>query len=127
MPTKNILVVDDEPLLKYVIEQKFRKDILRGKYKFTFATSGFEALKKFQTDQLIDLVVTDLNMFEMDGLTLLKELKKLDENIVVIVSSAYGDDKNINAARSLGAFDFLTKPIDLQKLENTLAAVPKPS
>ncbi len=123
MPNKNILVVDDEPLLKYVLEQKFRKEILEGKYKFIFATNGLEALEKFQASHSIDLVITDLNMFEMDGLTLLKELKKLNKNIIVIVSSAYGDNENISAAKSLGAFDFLTKPIDLKKLENTLFKV----
>ena len=120
MPAKNILVVDDEPLLEYVIQQRFRKEINEGKYNFTFAPNGIKALEELKSDHLVDMVLTDLKMPEMDGLELLEALKEVDEEVKAVVVSAYGDIKNIRAAMNRGAFDFLTKPVNLQDLEITI-------
>ncbi len=120
MSAKNILVVDDEPLLEYVIQQRFRKEISEGKFNFIFATNGIQALEELKADSLVDMILTDLKMPKMDGLELLEALQKVDEEVKAVVVSAYGDIKNIRAAMNRGAFDFLTKPVDLQDLEITI-------
>ncbi|HEY9871820.1 MAG TPA: ATP-binding protein [Candidatus Obscuribacterales bacterium] len=119
MPAK-ILVVDDELPLERLIIQTFRKQIRAKQYEFVFAHNGIEALDKIQSDPQIDMVLTDLNMPEMDGLTLLNKLNNLNLNLKVVVVSAYSDMKNIRNAMNQGAFDFLTKPIDFHDLEITI-------
>jgi len=115
-----ILVVDDEPDLEALMLQRFRKQIRREGYEFTFARNGVEALESLDADEEIELVLTDINMPEMDGLTLLSKLRELGRPIKAVVISAYGDMDNIRTAMNRGAFDFLTKPIDLQDLDITL-------
>ena len=116
-----ILVVDDEPDLELLITQKFRKEVRNKELIFEFAANGVEALEKLSRIPDVDIVLTDLNMPEMDGLTLLRELKFNKPNLKAIVLSAYGDLGNIRAAMNCGAFDFLTKPIDFNDLKITLA------
>ncbi len=118
MPEK-ILVVDDEPDLEILIRQKFRKQIRQKQLEFTFAHNGIEALEVLQAHPDIDIVLTDIYMPKMDGLTLLTNLKKLHPLIQAVIISAYGDLENIRAAMNRGAFDFLTKPINFQDLEIT--------
>jgi sigma-B regulation protein RsbU (phosphoserine phosphatase) len=116
-----ILVVDDEPDLELLIKQKFRKEIRDGKYNFVFAGNGVEALDKLNGDDEIELVLTDINMPEMDGLTLLKKIKELNNPLLhSVIVSAYGDILNIRTAMNGGAFDFVVKPIDLNDLEITI-------
>ncbi len=119
MPTK-ILVVDDEPDLKMLISQKFRKKVRDHELIFTFAESGVAALHRLQEERDVDLVMTDINMPEMDGLTLLAKLNEQYPQIKSLIVSAYGDMSNIRTALNRGAFDFITKPIDFQDLEITL-------
>jgi len=115
-----ILFVDDEPDLEILIRQKFRKELRSGTVAFEFAGNGREALAKIDVrSEGFDLIITDLNMPEMDGLELLTELGKRDLFSVVVVLSAYGDLVNIRTAMNRGAFDFLTKPIDFRDLEIT--------
>jgi signal transduction histidine kinase len=116
----HILVVDDEPDLELLIRQKFRHQIKDGKYRFSFAGNGIEALAMLENDESFDLILTDLNMPEMDGLSLLSNLKNKDGVFKAVVVSAYGDMDNIRAAMNLGAFDFITKPIDFNDLEKTI-------
>ncbi|HEY9613475.1 response regulator [Allocoleopsis sp.] len=118
MPAK-ILVVDDEPDLESLIRQKFRKKIRHNELQFVFAHDGVEALSKLQTEPDIDMVLTDINMPGMDGLALLTKLAEQYPTIKAVILSAYGDIENIRKAMNLGAFDFLTKPIDFQDLEIT--------
>ena len=118
MPAK-ILVVDDEPDLELLIRQKFRKQIRQQELQFIFVHNGVEALLKIQAEPDIDIVLTDINMPEMDGLTLLTKLNEQNSIIKAIIISAYGDIENIRIAMNRGAFDFLTKPIDFQDLEIT--------
>ncbi len=115
-----ILVVDDEPDLEVLVRQKFRRKIRRGEYEFIFAQNGVEALKALESEPDTDLVLTDINMPEMDGLTLLSELLGLDLVLRSVVVSAYGDMQNIRTAMNRGAIDFITKPIDFQDLEVTI-------
>lgn len=116
-----ILVVDDEPDLELLIKQKFRKEIKEGTYNFTFASNGVNALEKITTDSEIELVLTDINMPEMDGLTLLSKIKELNNPLLhSVIVSAYGDILNIRTAMNGGAFDFVVKPIDLKDLEITI-------
>ena len=115
----NILVVDDEPDLELLISQKFRKKVRNNEFNFTFAHNGVEALAKL-ADNNVDIVLTDLNMPEMDGLTLISKLREQYPNTKSVIISAYGDMGNIRKALNHGAFDFLTKPIDFEDLEITI-------
>jgi sigma-B regulation protein RsbU (phosphoserine phosphatase) len=117
-----ILVVDDEADLEVLIRQKFRKQIRDNKYEFTFAQNGVEALSKIADQPEIGLVLSDINMPEMDGLTLLHRINELkNPALKAVIVSAYGDMDNIRLAMNRGAFDFLTKPIDFNDLETTIA------
>src|SRR5271155_377095 len=116
-----ILVVDDEPDLEALVLQKFRRQIRDGAVSFLFAHDGVEALAALKTNADVDLVVTDINMPRMDGLTLLQKLQEDEERLSAIVVSAYGDMANIRIAMNRGAFDFVTKPIDFVDLEATVA------
>ena len=118
--TAQILVVDDEPDLEGLIQQKFRHQIRDGAVAFQFAHDGLEALAALKNGA-VDMVVTDINMPRMDGLTLLRKLQEGKEKISTIIVSAYGDMANIRSAMNRGAFDFLTKPIDFLALEATIA------
>ena len=115
-----ILVVDDEPDLELLITQRFRSKIKAKEFSFAFAGNGLEALQKLQEGQVFDLILTDINMPGMDGLTLLNRLKEINLMHKAIVVSAYGDLQNIRTAMNSGAFDFITKPIDFQDLETTI-------
>ena len=119
--TAQILVVDDEPDIKALVLQKFRHQIRDGAISFIFAGDGIEALAILEANGDIDMVVADINMPRMDGLTLLQKLRETAENISTIIVSAYGDMSNIRTAMNRGAFDFLTKPIDFVDLEATIA------
>ncbi len=119
--TAQILVVDDEPDLEALILQKFRHQIRDGAVAFLFARDGVDALTVLKGNGAIDMVVTDINMPRMDGLSLLQKLQDGEEKVSTIVVSAYGDMSNIRTAMNRGAFDFLTKPIDFPDLEATLA------
>jgi adenylate cyclase len=119
--TARILVVDDEPDLETLIQQKFRHQIRDGSVSFLFARDGVEALSLLGTHRDLDLVVADINMPRMDGLSLLAKLQENDEDLSTIIVSAYGDMANIRTAMNRGAFDFLTKPIDFTDLETTIA------
>ena len=118
-PTK-ILVVDDEPDLAVLVRQKFRNQIKKGTYSFVMAADGIEALDHLNKQPDIEVVLTDINMPRMDGLTLLKEISALERILQAVVISAYGDLDNIRAAMNRGSFDFLMKPIDLMDLEITI-------
>jgi class 3 adenylate cyclase len=118
--TATILVVDDEPDLEALVLQKFRRQIREGVVGFLFARDGLEALQSLELHPNIDLVVSDINMPRMDGLTLLAKLQQADDKKSTIIVSAYGDMSNIRTAMNRGAFDFVTKPIDFADLEATI-------
>src|ERR1700712_4192896 len=105
-----ILVVDDETDLEVLIKQKFRKQIRERQYDFVFAFNGKEALEKVHQQPDIDMVFSDINMPEMDGLTLLEKLNEVNPIIKAVIVSAYGDMDNIRSAMNKGAFDFICKP-----------------
>ena len=120
MSTK-ILVVDDEPDLEQLIRQKFRRNIRDNEFVFLFARSGLDAVAKLEAEPDVDLVLTDINMPEMDGLTLLGKIDEMNATALKsVVVSAYGDMENIRVAMNRGAFDFVTKPINLSDLEITI-------
>jgi adenylate cyclase len=119
--TARILVVDDEPDLESLVLQKFRRQIRDGAVSFLFAHDGLEALAMIETNRDIDMVVSDINMPRMDGLSLLQKLQEAEGELSTIIVSAYGDIANIRTAMNRGAFDFLTKPIDFADLETTIA------
>ena len=115
-----ILVVDDEPDLELLVSHKFRRQIRSGEYSFLFARDGEHALSVLEESPAVELVLSDINMPRMDGLTLLRNLKELERELRAIIVSAYGDVANIRTAMDLGAFDFVTKPIDFETLETTI-------
>jgi adenylate cyclase len=118
--TSKILVVDDEPDLEALITQRFRRQVRAGEYAFAFARDGAEALRTLAADPAIELVLSDINMPVMDGLTLLAELGKIPTGVRAVIVSAYGDMANIRTAMNRGAFDFVTKPIDMTDLDVTI-------
>ena len=118
--TATILFVDDEPDLEALVLQKFRKRIREGAVTFMFAHDGLEALQSLDAHPHVDMVVSDINMPRMDGLSLLAKLQEAEDKKSTIIVSAYGDMSNIRTAMNRGAFDFLTKPIDFADLETTI-------
>ena len=115
-----ILVVDDEPDLEPLMLQRMRRQIRGGRYQFVFAGNGVEALQRLNEDASIDMVLSDINMPQMDGLTLLDQIPDVSPNIRAVIISAYGDMKNIRTAMNRGAFDFVTKPVDFEDLQVTI-------
>ncbi len=115
-----ILVVDDEADLEVLVKQKFRRKIRESKYEFVFAQNGEEALLRIAEHPDLDIILSDLNMPIMDGLTLLSHLPAANPALKAIVVSAYGDMQNIRAAMNRGAFDFVCKPVDFDDLDLTM-------
>lgn len=116
-----ILVVDDEADMEPMIRQKFRRHIREKAFNFEFAFNGVEALEKITRFPEIGIVLSDINMPGMDGLTLLSKLKELKKpELKTVVVSAYGDMENIRTAMNRGAFDFITKPVNFDDLEVTI-------
>lgn len=115
-----ILVADDEADLEVLIRQKFRQKIREQKYEFVFAINGVDALNKLQEHPDISIILSDINMPEMDGLTLLGKINELSPLSRTVMVSAYGDMDNIRTAMNRGAFDFVTKPVNFEDLEVTM-------
>jgi adenylate cyclase len=115
-----ILAVDDEPDFELLITQRFRRQIRDQEFEFRFAHHGEEALTALSAEPDIELMLLDINMPVMDGLTLLSELRERQLEVQAIIVSAYGDMTNLRTAMNRGAFDFVTKPVDLSDLEITV-------
>jgi len=115
-----ILVADDETDLEVLIKQKFRQKIRDGHYEFVFAINGNDALSKMLEHADVDIVLSDINMPEMDGLTLLQKLGESSPLVKAVIVSAYGDMDNIRCAMNRVAFDFITKPIKFEDLSITM-------
>ena len=116
-----ILSVDDEQDLESLLTQYFRRKIRKGEYVFSFAHNGLEALKMILEHPDFDIILSDMNMPAMDGLTLLTKINEMrNPAMKCIMVSAYGDMDNIRTAMNYGAFDFATKPIDMEDLERTI-------
>ena len=121
MAAIKILSVDDEAPLELLMRQYFRRKIRNGEYEFFFAHNGLEALSILYNNPDIEIILSDINMPEMDGLTLLAKVNEMrNPALRVIMVSAYGDMKNIREAMNNGAFDFATKPIDMDDLSLTI-------
>src|SRR3954463_2183715 len=120
MNAAKILAVDDEADFEVLLRQRFRHQIRAGEFEFRFAYHGEEALTKLADDPNIGLLLLDINMPVMDGLTLLSELRTRQSPARAVIVSAYGDLANIRTAMNRGACDFVTKPIDLNDLEVTI-------
>jgi CheY-like chemotaxis protein len=122
----SILVVDDEPDVADLFRQRFRREAREGSYVMHFAASGEEALERLNhtiEPQLI-VILSDINMPGMDGLALLQEIKTRRPDLPVMMVTAYGDDERRRRADELGAFDFLTKPVDFDQLKAQLRQLP---
>jgi len=120
MSISKILVADDEVDLETLIKQKFRRQIRDQKYEFVFAMNGNDAIAKLQEHPDVSVVLSDINMPEMDGLTLLTRLADSNPLLKTVMVSAYGDMDNIRSAMNRGAFDFVCKPVNFEDLELTI-------
>jgi CheY-like chemotaxis protein len=120
-----ILVVDDEPDMELLFKQKFRREIKAGELAFSFAFNGPDALAFLRTLQPLDLVMvlSDINMPGMTGLELLEIIRTDFPALRVMMVTAYGDEKNYNKAMQLGAYDFMTKPVDFSKIREKILEV----
>ena len=123
----SILVVDDEPDVADLFRQRFRREARNGTYVMHFANSGDEALKLLSNgiEPTLIVILSDINMPEMDGLDLLAEIKQRWTNLPVMMVTAYGDDKRRRRAGELGACEFLTKPVDFDMLKARLVQLPR--
>ena len=115
-----ILVVDDEADLELLVKQKFRRKIRDSSYEFIFAQNGEEALTKIMEHPDLDIILSDINMPVMDGLTLLSRLPEANPMLKAVMVSAYGDMQNIRTAMNRGAYDFVFKPVDFDDLDLTM-------
>ena len=121
----HVLVVDDEPDLEALVQQRFRKGIKSGAYSFVFARNGLEALRALGAHPEVEVVLTDLNMPGMSGLELLAKVRSVYTELPVVMISAYGDAETQQRARDLGARDFVSKPIDFERIrEHVLGDAP---
>jgi adenylate cyclase len=118
--TTKLMVVDDEADLEVLIKQKFRRQIRDKQFEFVYAFNGVDALAKLREHGDIDIVLSDINMPEMDGLTLLSKIPEVNPLIKTVIISAYGDMENIRSAMNKGAYDFICKPINFDDLETTI-------
>ncbi len=118
----SILVVDDEPDVAELFRQRFRREVRDGQYVMHFAASGEEALAKLTEgiDPELIVILSDINMPGMDGLRLLREVKKFYRDLPVIMVTAYGDDERRQTASALGAAEFVMKPVDFDVLKQQL-------
>ena len=124
--TVSILIVDDEPDIGELFRQRFRREAREGRYVLHFALSGEEALLKLDGEiepQLI-VILSDINMPGMDGLTLLREIKTRRPDLPVMMVTAYGDDERRRIAGQYGASEFITKPVDFDFLKTQLRQLP---
>lgn len=121
MTPPRILVVDDEPDVQALITQRFRRKVRAGEISFLFAQDGEDALRVLDENPDVDIVLSDINMPRMDGLTLLDRLNGHREDLKTVIVSAYGDMGNLRTAMNRGAFDFVTKPIEFEDLDRTIA------
>ena len=122
----SILVVDDEPDVADLFRQRFRREVRQGDYVMHFAMSGEQALERLagEIQPTLVVVLSDINMPGMDGLTLLDEVKKRFPDLPVMMVTAYGDDERRRRASELGASEFLTKPVDFERLKAQLRQLP---
>src|SRR3954462_12136755 len=124
--TVSILVVEDESDVAELFRQRFRREVRQGTYAMHFANSGGAALEKLAGGIEPELIVilSDINMPGMDGLALLREIKLRQPNMPVMMVTAYGDDERRRRANELGAFEFITKPVDFDQLKAQLRQLP---
>ena len=122
----SILVVDDEPDVALLFRQQFRREVRGGTYVMHFANSGEMALEQLATgiEPTLIVILSDINMPGMDGLHLLEAIKARFPNFPVMMVTAYGDDERRRRADELGAFEFLTKPVDFDALKEQLRQLP---
>jgi CheY-like chemotaxis protein len=122
----SILVVDDEADVAELFRQRFRREVRQGEYVMHFATSGVEALDRLagEIEPHLIVILSDINMPGMDGLTLLGEIKQRFPDLPVMMITAYDDNDRRRRAKELGAFEFLTKPVDFDRLKAQLRQLP---
>ena len=109
-----------------LFHQRFRREARAGTSVMHFAASGEEALERLASEITPELIIvlSNINMPGMDGLTLLDEVKTRFPELPMMMVTAYGDDERRRRASELGAFEFLTKPVDFDRLRAQLRLLP---
>jgi len=117
-----LLVVDDERDIQFLFQQKFRKEIKAGEMQIRYAFNGNAALELIESieDKTDYLILTDINMPEMNGIELLRNIKKKYPDLKVFMITAYGDEQNLSMAKTLGADDYFTKPLQFDLLKERI-------
>lgn len=121
--TTTVLIVDDEEDIDVLTRQRFRREIQGGEYAFYFARNGQEALERVAETAAIDIVVTDVNMPQMNGFELLLKMRDKHPAIKTVIISAYSDEQSMQTATKSGASAFISKPLDFKELQNTLKSL----
>lgn len=123
----SILIVDDEPDVADLFRQRFRREVRQGRYVLHFASSGEDGLRRVaELGPELIVILSDINMPGMDGLTLLREIKRYRPDLPVLMVTAYGDEERMRTAERLGAAAFLAKPVDFDQLKARIAALVPP-
>jgi two-component system, response regulator, stage 0 sporulation protein F len=123
----SILVVDDETDVATLFRQHFRHEVRQGQYVLHFANSAAEALQKLERgiEPQLNVILSDINMPGMDGLSLLREIRRQWPDLPVMMVTAYGDEDRRQRANDFGAADFITKPVDFGCLKQQLQHLPR--
>lgn len=121
--TTTVLIVDDEEDIDILTRQRFRREIQSGEYVFHFARNGQEALERVAETTSIDIVVTDVNMPQMNGFELLLKMRDKHPAIKTVIISAYSDEQSMKTATKSGAAAFISKPLDFKELQSTLKSL----
>ena len=114
----SVLIVDDDKLVNDLVTET----LSRAGYGCTSCLSGEDALVKFKAHSY-DIVLTDLKMKEMDGITLLDRIKHISPETTVVMMTAYGTVETAVKAIKMGAYDFLLKPVTPEALEHIMARI----
>jgi len=120
-----VMVVDDEQDVEFLFKQKFRRELKQNQIILDFAFSAQEALEYLQnnlTNSLV-LIIADINMPGMNGLELLKVIKERFPNLKVFIITAYDDEQKCQIAREYGADEYMTKPIEFDKLKEKILSL----
>lgn len=114
---QHILIIEDESAIRRVLVKILSEE--NSSYKITEASDGLEGLEKFKKNDF-NLVLCDIKMPKKDGLEVLEGIKKINEDVPVVMISGHGDLETAVDSMRKGAFDYISKPPDLNRLLNTV-------
>ncbi len=111
-------MVDDEETIRYVL----RESLISEGYDVDTAENAFQALERFKLASY-DLIITDIKMHGMDGIQLIREIKKSDSHLKIIIITAYGSLETVKEAAKLGVVEMIGKPFKIQEIKDVIVRV----